>query len=104
MAIAGDDSNALALRDDGTVTRWGSDGTDTPAIDGGAVQDPGDDGGPMAVPERLDRVVAIAAGGLFYLALRDNGTVTAWGYNRLGQTTVPASTTSLPSPPASTTA
>jgi hypothetical protein len=37
----GNDSNALALRDDGTVTRWCSDGTVFPASDSTAVQDPG---------------------------------------------------------------
>ena len=44
----------------------------------------GNDGRQAAAPDGLDRVVAIAAGGRFSLALRDDGTVTAWGYNRLG--------------------
>jgi hypothetical protein len=42
------------------------------------------------VPIGLSGVVAVAAGGFHNLALRDDGTVVAWGWNNAGQTNVPA--------------
>ena len=43
------------------------------------------------VPPDLTKAIAIAAGGSHSLALRNNGTVIAWGNNTYGQTNVPAS-------------
>ncbi|MST01202.1 MAG: hypothetical protein EXS29_07820, partial [Pedosphaera sp.] len=42
------------------------------------------------VPAGLSGVVAIAAGGWHTVALKQDGTVVAWGENYKGQTTVPA--------------
>ena len=36
------------------------------------------------------RVIAIAAGNWYTVALKDDGTVVAWGWNRDGQCNVPA--------------
>ena len=74
IAAGNDDGNgyggySMALKADGTVVEWGSWG--------------------IAVPAGLNRVVAIAAGSLHSLALRDNGEVVAWGYDQCGQTNVP---------------
>ena len=42
------------------------------------------------MPAGLSGVTAIAAGELHSLALKNDGTVVAWGGNRCGQATVPA--------------
>ena len=55
----------------GTVVAWGNDGQAT-------------------VPAGLSGVVAIAARGFHTVALKQDGTVVAWGSNNSGQTTVPA--------------
>jgi alpha-tubulin suppressor-like RCC1 family protein len=46
--------------------------------------------GQCNVPDGLSNAVAVAAGGYFSLALRNNGTVIAWGDNTYGQTNIPA--------------
>src|SRR6185369_10810607 len=47
--------------------------------------------GTMArVPTNLNQVRVIGAGGLHSTALRENGTIVAWGDNQFGQTDVPA--------------
>jgi hypothetical protein len=46
--------------------------------------------GQSHVPDGLSNVVAIAAGGFHSLALRDDGTVIAWGSNDSGQAHPPA--------------
>ena len=43
----------------------------------------------------LSNAVAISAGFAHSLAIRDDGTVVAWGYNNFGQTTVPAGLTAV---------
>jgi len=40
-------------------------------------------------------IVAVAAGGAHQLALRDDGTVFAWGNNASGQTNVPSGATNV---------
>jgi hypothetical protein len=50
------------LRADGTVTAWGNNGS-----------------GQTTVPAGLSNVVAVAAGSVHSLALKDDGTVVAWG-------------------------
>jgi hypothetical protein len=45
--------------------------------------------GQTTVPEGLNQVAAIAAGGSFSLALDNSGMVTAWGDNSYGQTNLP---------------
>jgi alpha-tubulin suppressor-like RCC1 family protein len=63
--------HSLALRSDGTVWQWGSDGI---AARFTPVQVPG-----------LTGVTKISAGGQFSLALRSDGTVRAWGRGQSGQ-------------------
>ena len=48
------------------------------------------DKGQSTVPAGLSGVVAIAAGGFHTVALKQDGTVVAWGDNNKGQTKVPA--------------
>ena len=83
-AIATGDSHSLALRMDGTVWAWGynfygqlgdnSSGTGTNKLTPVRVT--------LTVPKG---VTAIAAGDAHMLALRDDGTVWAWGNNYYGQ-------------------
>lgn len=61
---------ALALRRDGTVSRWGQDAPGLGCEQIGAQLDP---------PTGLEDVVAISAGSRQALALRADGTVVAWG-------------------------
>jgi len=99
-AIAAGGDFSLALKSDGTVWAWGNNGngqlgnhsfdsTQVPVevvIRVAAVQpDP-----PPVVPvpdsfPPLTGIIAIAAGGSHALALKDDGTVYAWGYNEFGQ-------------------
>jgi alpha-tubulin suppressor-like RCC1 family protein len=77
--VAGGSWHSLALKTDGTVWSWGSNGwgqlgIDSPWYSTRAVRVPG-----------LTGVVAIAAGGLSSLALRSDGTIWAWGANDYGQ-------------------
>ncbi|WP_428564642.1 MAG: hypothetical protein ACP59X_02605 [Solidesulfovibrio sp. DCME] len=72
-------SHALALKNDGTVWAWGSNGsgqlgngTTTRQLT------------PVQVTG-LDNIVAIAAGSAHSLALKNDGTVWAWGANSNGQ-------------------
>ena len=46
--------------------------------------------GQTNVPAGLSGVTAISAGGYHSLALKDDGTVVAWGGNYNGESTVPA--------------
>ncbi len=80
VAVAGGQDHSLALKSDGTVWAWGTNaagqlGTGTPSDNQGA---------PQQVSE-LTRMVAVAANGKHSLALKDNGTVWAWGDNQYGQ-------------------
>ncbi|RYD24402.1 MAG: hypothetical protein EOP88_00310 [Verrucomicrobiaceae bacterium] len=79
--IATGQQHSLGLRTDGTVAAWA-----------GANQY-----GQLSVPAGLRDVVAVAAGGDFWisesahsLALKRDGTVVAWGCNSDGQVSVPA--------------
>lgn len=81
VAIAAGASFSLALRDDGTVWAWGWNGNGQLGNGSSAVPTR------SLVPVRAltpSGIVAIAAGGLHALALRDDGTVWAWGYNETG--------------------
>lgn len=80
VAIAGGGSHSLALKRDGTVWAWGwngygqlGDGTTTQRTT------------PVRASATLDHVVAIAAGSAHSLALKDDGSVWAWGNNTSGQ-------------------
>ena len=80
VALSAGSAHVLALREDGTVWAWGSNvhgqlGVET------SVQSRHT---PAPVPGLTD-VVAISAGREFSLALRSDGTVWAWGYNKTGE-------------------
>jgi hypothetical protein len=78
VSLAAGTFHHLALRADGTVVGWGSNGFNQINIPGG-----------------LTNVVAISAGETHSLALRADRTVVAWGNNGLGQSTVPAAATNV---------
>ncbi|MDR0778642.1 MAG: hypothetical protein LBE48_04315 [Methanomassiliicoccaceae archaeon] len=86
--IAAGEFHSLVLKDDGTVWSWGQN--DYGQLGNGKsglcinkstpVQVLGPDG-----EEYLTGVIAIAAGWGHSLALKDDGTVWSWGYNKFGQ-------------------
>ena len=86
VALAAGAQHALALKSDGTVVAWGSSNVVTGHPPGPYVTN---NYGQLDVPAGLDRVVAVACGDYHNLALREDGTVTAWGWNSGGQTNVP---------------
>src|ERR671920_612166 len=84
--IAGGANHSLALKNDGTVLAWGlnqdgqlGDGTNTDSSTPVEVKDPNDPSG------YLSGVKALAAGSSHSLALKDDGTIWAWGNNESGQ-------------------
>ena len=94
-AIAASDEHNLALKEDGTVWAWGKnnygqlgDGTTTNRTTPVQVRN-----APLTKKRskvsgtlnNLSGVTAIAAGGTHSLALMEDGTVRAWGYNERGQ-------------------
>ena len=79
-AVAAGSYYSLALKEDGTVLAWGNN------YDG--ILGNGTAGGFSDTPvqvSNLNGVKAVAAGGTFSLALKDNGAVFAWGKNSSGQ-------------------
>ncbi len=88
--------HCLWLDADGLVRSWGKN--DSGQLGSGAVNLPAvrDEAAPVS---RLGKVVDVAAGYGFSLALRDDGTVAAWGQNTRGQLgTGPALTGGSPVP------
>jgi len=102
VAVAAGMQASIALRADGTLSAWGA--THIPAglknvvsiasyldhfvavhLDGKVTSW----GGVHSAPDSLDRVVEAAVGYSFAIALRDDGTVSGWGTNTLGQSTPP---------------
>jgi alpha-tubulin suppressor-like RCC1 family protein len=99
-AIAAGAEHGLALKDDGTVWAWGNnwfgqlgdgtttDGTQTTCevtmIGGRTSSSCPDSNTPVQMSE-VSGIEAIAAGGAHGLALKDDGTVWAWGMNQDGQ-------------------
>lgn len=94
ISISGGGSHGLALKADGTVAAWGNNlsgasvGFETPypQATNGLVKLEG---------KILSNVVAVAASCessqyAFSLALKQNGTVVAWGGNQFGQTSIPS--------------
>jgi len=84
-AAAGPEGHALALRSNGTVWAWGSndhgklgDGTTTDRLAPVQVV------GPAGLGYLLG-IVGVAAGAQHSIALRNDGTVLAWGANSFGQ-------------------
>ena len=111
VAIDGGADFVVALRDDGTVTSWGS-GTSAPRLSDvvavsagtyhalalrsdGTVAAWATEGGGPRLPDGLSDVVAISAGGNHGLALRSDGTVVSWGSNAYGQASVPEGLTDV---------
>ncbi|MCW5554800.1 MAG: hypothetical protein KIS67_21885 [Verrucomicrobiae bacterium] len=85
----GCNGHTVALKDDGTVVAWGRNDhgqvTGTPATEGfpySATASPVTLGGQV-----LNGVIAIAAGSYHTVALKNDGTVVAWGGNENGQVT-----------------
>jgi alpha-tubulin suppressor-like RCC1 family protein len=82
VAVTAGGDHSLALRSDGSVVSWGSDS------DGQLGNGPTNDGGSSNVPvvvTGLTNVITIAGGGSHSLALKDDGTVVAWGDDTDGQ-------------------
>ena len=113
-AIAAGGRHSFAVKSDGTVVRWGTNGDAPPAGLSGVTaiattSDPGNvhslalksDGtvvgwgytayGISTIPAGLSGVTAIAAGSNHSLALKSDGTVVAWGLDTNGQVTGTAS-------------
>ena len=80
-SVAAGDRHSLAVKDDGTVWGWGSNDHGQLGLGAGA---PAASTTPVQVPA-LTHVVAVAAGDTHSLALKDDGTVWAWGDNSSGQ-------------------
>ena len=89
IAVVAGDIHSVALEADGTVWTWGyngqgqlGDGTTTTRTSPVQVTDPGDASG------YLTHVIAVAGGYYHTVALKDDGTVWAWGngtYRATGQ-------------------
>jgi len=62
-AISAGANHLLAVKNDGTVTSWGTDHS----------------GQPVSIPSGLSNVISVAAGPYHNLALRSDGLVVAWG-------------------------
>jgi hypothetical protein len=83
-AIAAGSDHSVALLSNGTVDAWGSNSFNQLGQPNGFPGGIGQSDVPVAVPN-LSGATAIAAGGLFNLALLSNGAVMDWGDNALGQ-------------------
>lgn len=75
LALGHYGSHGLALRPDGTVVGW--QGPDLQAIE------------EWTVPPGLSNVVSISAGPVQCYAVRADGSLAVWGWNKYGQTNVP---------------
>jgi alpha-tubulin suppressor-like RCC1 family protein len=87
IAISAGDSFSMALRSNGTIWTWGLDdqGQLGNGITGGNFELPGQ---VVNDPDRCSsfkKAIAISAGGAHALALKNDGTVWAWGSNSDGQ-------------------
>jgi alpha-tubulin suppressor-like RCC1 family protein len=84
VAIAAGQQHSLALTKSGTVEAWGDNGFFQLARPQGFPSGFADSDVPLAIPG-VSGATAIAAGGLYSLALSTKGTVFAWGDNAFGQ-------------------
>ncbi len=80
IAIAAGDSHSLALKSDGTMLSWGWDGSGQLGDDLAKA----DKFMPVAV-STASNIVAIAAGQIYSLALKSDGTMLSWGQDTDGQ-------------------
>ncbi|MDI6897246.1 RCC1 domain-containing protein [Methanocella conradii] len=80
VSVAVGDCSLLALRDDGTVWTWGKMYCGEPALLPGHTVEEYYWIEPVPVQVPISDVTAIAAGGDFGLALKNDGTVWTWGY------------------------
>lgn len=78
-AIAAGNTHALAVKSDGTVWAWGSNG------DGELGDGSGSDSAVPVQVKGLTDVVAVSAGWMYSVALAADGSVWAWGLNSSGQ-------------------
>ena len=83
--------HTLALRADGRVVSWGLGGYASNVDEQGEPFPPTSD----EVPASATNIVAISAGWGHSLAVREDGTVLAWGDNSYGQLAVPPSATNV---------
>jgi alpha-tubulin suppressor-like RCC1 family protein len=81
IAIAGGYNHSLALKSDGTVLAWGNNSSGQIGIGSNT---PSTVISPMQV-SNLTNVIAIAGADGHSLALKNDGTVWAWGFNSQGQ-------------------
>jgi len=81
-AIAGGGFHSLALKSDGTVWAWGRNNSGQ--LGNGSSGTGKDESSPVQVTG-ISGVIAIAAGYYHSLALKNDGTVWAWGRNNYGQ-------------------
>jgi alpha-tubulin suppressor-like RCC1 family protein len=88
VAVASGSTHCLALRRDGTVLGWGGNHY---GVATGVPSDTNFEGVVTLNGQVLSNVVSIAGGGGHSVALKNDGTVVAWGYNGYGQTNVPSS-------------
>jgi alpha-tubulin suppressor-like RCC1 family protein len=80
IAISAGESYAVALKNDGTVWAWGSNGYGQLG-DGSTIEKHT----PVPVSGLTGIITAISAGELHTVALKNDGTVWAWGRNNYGQ-------------------
>ncbi|HVQ17819.1 MAG TPA: hypothetical protein VMT27_02135 [Actinomycetes bacterium] len=92
--LSGGREHAIALRSDGTVVTWGSDEFGQL---GNGDADNADHFEPIDVPG-LSGIVDVDDGHYHSIALKDDGTVWAWGFGSLGQLGTGATPTRVQSP------
>ncbi|HTV11334.1 MAG TPA: hypothetical protein VME20_05665 [Acidimicrobiales bacterium] len=80
VAVVASANSAFALQDNGSVWAWGDDAIG----ELGTGKEPFTSGIPVRVRD-LDHIALLAAGDLSVYALRQDGTVWAWGNNAFGQ-------------------
>jgi alpha-tubulin suppressor-like RCC1 family protein len=89
-AIAAGEGFSAALTKGGNVVVWGCRWNPMPGIEYHVPQFETDAMNPCRVPANLTQVRSISASRSHILAIREDGTVTAWGYNDKGQCNVPS--------------